>query len=61
MGKTVKRVWIYPGATEDSKVCTFMNLNELICDIKANDVRDWCKAVVDLIGEDVLSLTGDDI
>ena len=38
--KTVKRIWSYPGAAEDSKVCMFMNLIGFICNIKADDDRD---------------------
>jgi hypothetical protein len=59
--KTVKRVWSYPNATADLKVCHFLDQNGKLCMIKANDVRDWLRATVSLIGEDVLGFTAEDI
>ena len=57
----VKRVWSYPDTTEDSKVCIFRSKNGCTSNIQSTHVRDWLKTIVNLIGEDVLGFTGDDI
>ena len=59
--KTVRRVWSYPNATADLKVCHFLDKNGSLCVIKAQNVRDWLRATVSLIGEHVLGFTADDI
>jgi len=59
--KTVQRVWGYPGTTEDTKVCTFMKPDGAQNSIQSNQVRDWLRTIVELIGEDVLGFTKDDI
>ena len=59
--KTVKRVWSYPNASPDSKVCNFLDQEGNVVLILAPQVRDWLKATVDLIGEDVLGFTSEDI
>ena len=58
---TVQRVWSYPNTTKDSNVCTFLQSDGSLCDIKANHVRDWLKAVVTLIGEADLGFNAEDI
>ena len=59
---TVQRVWGYPGATEDSKVCDFISqVTGIMEPIKADHVRDHLRSIVDLIGEDVLGFNRDDI
>ena len=58
---TVKRVWGYPDTTEDSTVCTFMGTNGCTSNIQSTQVRSWLKAIVDIIGGEILGFTGDDI
>ena len=59
---TVRRVWSYPNASVDSKVCEFFNpaskARELL---KTVHVQDYLRSIVDLIGEDILGFTKDDI
>ena len=59
--KTVWRVWSYQNATADLKVCHFLDKNGSLCVIKAQNVRDWLRATMLLIGECVLGFTADDI
>ena len=59
--KTVKRVWGYNNSSTDTTVCTFMNPNGRITNILAPHVRDWLKRIVELIGEDTLGFTKDDV
>ena len=59
--KTVKRVWTYPNTTDDTKVCTFQNSNGKLSQILAPHVRDWLKAIVEIIGEGNLGFAKDDI
>ena len=58
---TVQRVWGYPGTTEDTKVCTFAKPDGEISSIQSTQVRDWLRTIVELIGEDILGFTKDDI
>ena len=59
---TVQRVWGYPGATEDSKVCDFISqITGDMDPIKADHVRDHLRSIVDLIGEYILVFNRDDI
>jgi hypothetical protein len=58
---TVKRVWGYKNSSEDTTVCTFQNTNGTTTQIFAPHVRDWLKRVVELLGEQVLGFTKDDI
>ena len=59
--KTVKRVWSYPGATDDYKVCNFIDNKDTLRVIHAPHVRDWLKATVTLIGDHILGFGADDI
>ena len=59
--KTVQRVWSYPGTTEDTTVCRFMKPDGTLSSIHSNQVRDWLRTKVELIGEEVLGFTKDDI
>ena len=59
---TVRRVWSYPGSTEDTKVCQFRcPTTGTVSSIQANHVRDYLRVIVDLIGVDVLSFTSEDV
>jgi hypothetical protein len=59
---TVRRVGSYPGFTEDTKVCTFQcPTTGKLCPIQANNVRDYLRVIVDLIGVDVLGFTSEDV
>ena len=59
--KTVQRVWSYPGTTEDTKVYLFMNVDGTFSSIQSRHVRDWLHTIVELIGEDVLGFTKNDV
>ena len=59
--RTIKRVWSYPGTTEDSTVCTFLDSKGKLVQIQASQVRDWLKATVELIGADTLGFTPEDV
>ena len=49
----VKIIRSYPGTSPaDSKVCTFLNLDGVICNIQTPYVFDWLKRIVTLIGEE---------
>ena len=61
LAMTVKRVWSYPGSTEDTKLCTLLNPDGSLSSIKSTEVATRLKAVVALIGEDILGFTKDDI
>ena len=59
---TVTRVWSYPDVSEDSKVCDFISpISGKLESIKADHVRDYLKVIVDLIGEDILGFTTEDV
>ena len=58
---TVQRVWAYPGATENTKVCVFMNTAGKMESIKSEHVRDYLRSIVNLIGVDVLGFTKEDV
>jgi hypothetical protein len=59
--RTVQRLLKYTGTTKDTTVCTFKNSKGQIVQIRSIQVRDWLKAVVDLIGVDKLGFTSTDI
>jgi hypothetical protein len=59
--KTVKRIWAYPKASDDNKVCSFLEKDGVVRDIQAAQVRERLKSIVALIGEQVLGFTADDI
>jgi hypothetical protein len=59
--KTVKRIWEYPDASDDSKVCSFLEKDGMTRDIQANQVRGRLKSIVTLIGEQTLGFTADDV
>ena len=59
--KTVKRILSYKDGSEDSKVCAFQHNKSTITHLKADDVRTRLRAIVALIGEDILGFTKDDI
>ena len=61
LAMTVKRVRSYPGLTEDTKLCTLLNPDGSLSSIKSTEVATRLKAVVALIGEDILGFTKDDI
>ena len=59
--RTVQRVRSYQGASDESKVCEFHHKQEGCMDIQADHVRAKLCAVVELIGEEVLGFTKEDI
>lgn len=61
MAKTVKRVWGYENASEDSKICLFQNKEGIQSHIISDQVRDRLRAVVKVIGEEALGFTSEDI
>jgi hypothetical protein len=58
--KTVTRVRAYRQASMDSKVCSFIN-NHGPTNIKADHVRIWLRSVAELVGEEKLGFTKDEV
>ncbi len=58
---TVKRVLRIPGATADSKICSFVSSDGKISCINSSQALPRLRAVVDLIGPSQLGFTKDEI
>ena len=58
---TVKRVLRIPGATRDSKICSFVSSKGKISCINSSQALPRLRAVVDLIGAESLGFTKDDV
>ena len=58
---TVQRVSKLPGANDNSEVCSFQDINKNITLIRADHVRSKLRAIVELIGEELLGFQKDDI
>ena len=59
--QTVQRVRSIPGSSDDSEVCLFYDNKKKKSLIRADHVRSKLRAIVVLIGEDVLGFGRDDI
>ena len=58
---TVQRVQIIPLTTETSRVCLFENLNKRQSSITSDYIRNRLRAIVELLGEQTLGFTKNDI
>ena len=58
---TVQRVRKIPGSSDKSEVCLFLVNKKTTCFLKAEHVRTRHRAIVALIGDDILGFSKDDI
>ena len=59
--RTVQRVMNYPNGTIDSKVCTFWTDEQGYSFIQADHARTRLRSIVNIIGEDILGFSKDDV
>ena len=58
---TVHRVQKIPGSSDKSEVCLFLVNKKTTCFLKAEHVRTRLRAIVALIGDDILGFSKDNI
>ena len=59
--RTVKRVRNIPGSSDESKICSFFTENGKVSDINSAQVLPRLRAIVRIIGEDILGFKDTDI
>ena len=57
----VQRVRSYTSSNNDTTVCTFQNQDGTMTSIAADHVRSQLRAIVDVIGVDILGFTSDEV